>query len=589
MSFGLKNNLSLLLLSLCTSLFAGCLSTIIIFALVAGFEASVLYDYTASIECLENPHKPQYDGGIITNPDLNLGLEGWSIFGNAKMEHRQLGGNKFLVCHSRNQPHDSISQKLYLQKDMHYTFSAWFQVSEGEVPVRAFIKTSSGSKFVGAVVAESKCWSMLKGGFTADESTPAELSFESNHTSIEIWVDSVSLQPFTREEWNSHQDQSIEKKHKRRVMLQAVDSRGNPLTNAKLSIEQKVSSRMPIGCATNKNILNNKKYQDWFTSRFGLTTFENEMKWYSTEPSQGKEDYSVADTMLQFMKKNRIAVRGHNIFWDDPKYQPGWLYSLSSSALRLAAEKRAKSIVTRYKGQLIAWDVINENLHFSFFENKMGADASIMAFKYANQYDPSTLMFMNDYNTIEEMGDQVSSPANYLKKLRQIQSSLSKGARVAIGLESHFRVPNIPYMRASIDKLAAAGVPIWLTEVDVEKGPNQALFLEQVLREGHSHPKVGGIVIWGAWSPQGCYRMCLTDNNFNNLPTGNVVDKLLNEWGRRKLQATTDDNGFFEASLSHGDYEVKVNHPIIKNPSLVHTFSIVPSRNSSTVLLRDSP
>ncbi|KAJ0078266.1 hypothetical protein Patl1_37386 [Pistacia atlantica] len=127
------------------------------------------------------------------------------------MEHRQLGGNKFMVCHSRNQPHDSISQKLYLQKDMHYTFSAWFQVSEGEVPVTAYIKTSSSYKFVGAVVAESKCWSMLKGGFTADESTPAELYFESNHTSIEIWVDSVSLQPFTQEEWNSHQDQSIEK------------------------------------------------------------------------------------------------------------------------------------------------------------------------------------------------------------------------------------------------------------------------------------------------------------------------------------------------------------------------------------------
>ncbi|KAJ0009962.1 hypothetical protein Pint_33677 [Pistacia integerrima] len=82
------------------------------------------------------------------------------------MEHRQLGGNKFMVCHSRNQPHDSISQKLYLQKDMHYTFSAWFQVSEGEVPVTAYIKTSSSYKFVGAVVAESKCWSMLKGGFT---------------------------------------------------------------------------------------------------------------------------------------------------------------------------------------------------------------------------------------------------------------------------------------------------------------------------------------------------------------------------------------------------------------------------------------
>ena len=33
----------------------------------------------------------------------------------------------------------------------------------------------------------------------------------SNDTSVEIWVDSVSLQPFTKEEWRTHQDQSVEK------------------------------------------------------------------------------------------------------------------------------------------------------------------------------------------------------------------------------------------------------------------------------------------------------------------------------------------------------------------------------------------
>ncbi|XP_031256147.1 endo-1,4-beta-xylanase 5-like, partial [Pistacia vera] len=574
MSFGGQNNIIVLLLQICL-------------LLLAESKANAFYDYTASIECLENPHKPQYGGGIITNPDFNLGTKGWSAFGSAKTEHKQLGSNKFIVARNRNQPYDSVSQTIDLQKDKLYTFSAWFQVSEGEASISVVVKTTTGYKHGGSVVAKSKCWSMLKGGFTVDASGPAQLYFESNKTSVEIRVDSVSLQPFTQKEWNSHQNESIEKKHKRRVRIQAVDSHGKPLTNAKLSIEQKVSSTVPIGCATNKNILNNVKYQQWFTSRFGITTFENEMKWYSTEPSQGKEDYSIADAMLQFMKQNHIAVRGHNVFWDDPKYQPGWINSLSPSALALATENRAKSVVSRYKGQLIAWDVVNENLHFSFFENKMGANASETFYKYANQYDPPTLMFMNEFNTIEEISDQKSSPANYLKRLRKIQSYLGNGAQVAIGLESHFRVPNLPYMRASIDMLAAAGVPIWLTEVDVENGPNQTLYLEQVLREGHSHPNIGGMIIWGAWSPQGCYRMCLTDNNFNNLPTGDVVDKLLHEWGIRKLDGTTDANGFFEASVFHGDYEVKIIHPAVKNSSLVHRLN-VPSTNSSTLLLQVS-
>lgn len=63
--------------------------------------------------------------------------------------------------------------------------------------------------------------------------------------------------------------------------------------------------------------------------------------------------------------------------------------------------------------------------------------------------------------------------------------------------------------------------------------------------------------------------MCLTDNNFNNLPTGDVVDKLLKEWGiKGSITATTDANGFFEASLFHGEYEMQISHPSVTNSSL---------------------
>ncbi|PRQ34719.1 putative endo-1,4-beta-xylanase [Rosa chinensis] len=94
-----------LLLLLCTCLFSG-------FEVIAPS-----YDYTASIECLENPHKPQYGGGIIVNPELNHGLRGWSTFGYAKLQHRDSqAGNKFAVARNRNQPHAGISQKTYLQR-----------------------------------------------------------------------------------------------------------------------------------------------------------------------------------------------------------------------------------------------------------------------------------------------------------------------------------------------------------------------------------------------------------------------------------------------------------------------------------------
>ncbi|KAK9286518.1 hypothetical protein L1049_014916 [Liquidambar formosana] len=344
--------------------------------------------------CLKNPYKPQYGGGIVVNPELNHGLSGWSTFGGAKIEHRVSGGNSFIVAHSRSQPFDSFSQNFDLQNDKLYTFSAWIQVSDGNVPVTAVFKTTSGFKQAGAVIAESGCWSMLKGGLTVDVSGPSKLYFESNNTSVEIWVDNISLRPFTKEEWRSHQDQSIEKTRKGKVRIQAVDANGKSLAGAKISIKQKQLS-FPLGSAISKQILTNTAYQNWFASRFRVTTFENELKWASTEPSQGKEDYSVPDAMLQFAKQHGIAVRGHNIFWDDPRYLPYWVNSLSPSQLQEAAEKRITSAVTRYIGQFIAWDVVNENMHFSFYESKLGSDASAVFYKRAHQLDKTTHMFLN--------------------------------------------------------------------------------------------------------------------------------------------------------------------------------------------------
>lgn len=73
--------------------------------------------------------------------------------------------------------------------------------------------------------------------------------------------------------------------------------------------------------------------------------------------------------------------------------------------------------------------------------------------------------------------------------------------------------------------------------------------------------------------------MCLTDNNFRNLPTGDVVDKLLKEWGiKGSITATTDSNGFFEASLFHGEYEMKISHPSVAKSSIdAQKFSVLPA------------
>ncbi|KAL9232698.1 hypothetical protein vseg_007777 [Gypsophila vaccaria] len=89
----------------------------------------------------------------------------------------------------------------------------------------------------------------------------------------------------------------------------------------------------------------------------------------------------------------------------------------------------------------------------------------------------------------------------------------------------------------------------------------QENYLEDILREGYSHPAVQGIVIW-PMSPfsRDCY-MCLTDQNFKNTPNGDIVDKLTKLWRSEPLELSAEVQGFSEALLLHGNYEVVVRHP----------------------------
>lgn len=262
---------------------------------------------------------------------------------------------------------------------------------------------------------------------------------------------------------------------KKQVKFRVTYPNKTAVANPRVCIKQNKPG-FPFGCGMNQHILESTDYQKWFASRFTVTTFTNQMKWYSTEEKQGQENYTIADAMVKFSKKNGIAIRGHNVFWDDPKYQPDWVKSLSPGKLRKAADRRLNSVVPRYRGQLIAWDVVNENLHFSFFEDKLGKNASAVFFHKASKLDPGTTMFMNEYNTTECSEDELPSPSNYVKKIKEILAFPGNaGVKLGIGVQGRFSTdePNLAYMRSSLDILASTGFPIWYTEVSIDKGPNQ--------------------------------------------------------------------------------------------------------------------
>ncbi|KAK4375078.1 hypothetical protein RND71_005755 [Anisodus tanguticus] len=181
---------------------------------------------------------------------------------------------------------------------------------------------------------------------TVNVSGPAELYYESNDTSVDLLVDSVSIQPFSQEEWKSHQDESINKAWKSKVKFQAIDRQGEPLANATIFTKQKLSA-FPIGNSMSPHIVNHQAYQNWHNSRFKWTVFENEMKWHINEATPGNEDYFLADDMLKYAKKNDMVVRGHTIIWENPRWLPSLILNFSKTELSAAIDTKFDSIMKR--------------------------------------------------------------------------------------------------------------------------------------------------------------------------------------------------------------------------------------------------
>ncbi|KAH9614717.1 hypothetical protein KSS87_014442, partial [Heliosperma pusillum] len=552
------------------------------------------YDYSATTECLEESWKAQYgEGGVIYNSEFYSGTQGWTVYGQGKIEERvSKNGNKFIVALKRTQPSDSPSQQVNLIEGMYYAFSAWIQLSEGSEIVSVVFRGRNAETvtlYGGTVIAEKGCWSMLKGGTISTFSGVADLTFETENASAEVWLDSVALWPFTGTQWRSHHQEVISKVRKSKVNFQVTNANNVALGGAKISVKP-IKPGFPIGVEINANILNHTSYQDWFTSRFTVTAFGNEMKWYFTEKKHGLVNYTIPDAMLHFCEQNNIAVRGHNVVWADPKYQPDWINNQTlGQELKEASLKRTRSVVSRYKGRLIAWDVMNENLHFRFYEDKLGENASAEFYAKTYEIDKKPLLFMNEYNTIEDSADDSSIPAKYARKLKNIvsyhkQMYGNKTLPMAVGLESRFMPgqPNLVYMRAGIDYLASMGFPVWLTEVFVDKGEDQEYYLEDVLREGYSHPAVKGIVIWPTSPFSKECKMCLTDPSFKNTRNGDIVDKLIKLWRSEPLEMSANLQGFSEALLFHGDYEVIVRHPNTSSPT---TLKLKVSENAADFIM----
>ncbi|HSU28007.1 MAG TPA: endo-1,4-beta-xylanase [Chitinophagaceae bacterium] len=214
--------------------------------------------------------------------------------------------------------------------------------------------------------------------------------------------------------------------------------------------------------------------------QFGSLTPENSMKMGPIHPRENEYNWKDADSIVAFAKKNNLKMRGHTLCWHNQT--PRWLFTdsagknVSKEVLLARLKAHITAVVSRYKGSIYAWDVVNEAisdkpgeyLRPSPWYQICGEEFIAKAFQYAHEADPDALLFYNDYNEIDSMKRE--------KIFTLVKSLKDAGVPIhGLGLQGHWSVyePTAAVLETTLKRFSELGVKLQVTEMDISVYPKE--------------------------------------------------------------------------------------------------------------------
>ena len=250
----------------------------------------------------------------------------------------------------------------------------------------------------------------------------------------------------------------------------------------------------PVGVAVSPRSLQGEQ-GEFIKKQFNSLTPENVMKPALIQPTEGNFNWEEADKIVDFAQANGMKVRGHTLCWHNQTGE--WMFkdaqgNQASKELVLARLKEhITQVVSRYKGKIYAWDVVNEAIDNLDPANvgyrqtqwyKLCGDEFIAkAFQWAHEADPDAVLFYNEYNT--------ENPAKREKTYEMLKKMLAQGVPInGVGIQAHWNIGSPKHVgqlnqpgegdfiipgssedaiRESINKFSSLGLVVQITELDV--------------------------------------------------------------------------------------------------------------------------
>jgi len=244
------------------------------------------------------------------------------------------------------------------------------------------------------------------------------------------------------------------------------------------SLSKTYEGHFLIGTAMNRIQVSGADPQamPFIIKQFNSITPEDAMKWERIHPEPGRYEFGLADSIVDFAERNGMKVIGHVLLWHSQT--PDWVFQdslgnpLTRDALLEVLKDHITTVVGRYKGRVLGWDVVNEPVDEDGAMRKtkwleiIGEDYIEKAFILAHEADPDAELYYNDYNNEE--------PAKRAGAISIVKSLQEKGIRIdGVGIQGHWHLdsPDMKIVDESIGEYAALGMKVMITELEINVLP----------------------------------------------------------------------------------------------------------------------
>jgi endo-1,4-beta-xylanase len=253
---------------------------------------------------------------------------------------------------------------------------------------------------------------------------------------------------------------------------------GQPAVTSDTALKDALGDKFLIGTALNSAHISGADAAGVkvVKGHFNAIVAENCMKSMFLQPEEGRFVFNEADRFVDFGTENNITMTGHCLVWHSQA--PRWLFTdaqgndVSREVLIERMRSHITTVVSRYKGRIKGWDVVNEAINDdgSFRQSKfyqiIGEDFIPLAFQFAHDADPNAELYYNDYS--------MANPDKCAGVIQLVKSLQEQGVRIdAVGMQGHHNMdwPSVEAFETSLLALAGLGVKVMITELDLSVLP----------------------------------------------------------------------------------------------------------------------